>query len=355
MQKALVALTLITCLFLGAGLDAQPWTQEKANAWLAEQPWIAGFNYVPSYAVNSLEQWQEESFDLEVIERELTWGAEIGYRGVRVFLPYTVWKADRDGLFKRFDQFAGICDKLELKIVPVILDDCAFGEPAVLESKVGPQREPIPGMILSSWVPSPGNNVPLNPEGVKEIQRYLEDWLNRYADSKSILFWDLFNEPLHSAKVGSPEMLQAIFWKAWQSRPSQPLTVGVWSDNVKLNSIIYTHSDILSFHTYGDTSQIKRMIELMQAQNRPVVCSEWMARPLKSDFEKDLPLFKVKKVMCFQWGLVNGRTQAQFPWWNKPGQKEGIDKAGWFHDVLHTDGTAYRESEITFLKAFLAK
>lgn len=353
MQKRPLLLLFIW-LLMNLSLQAQPWSKEKANAWLDKQPWIAGFNYVPSYAVNSIEQWQAESFDLEVIKRELTWGADIGFHGIRVFLPYTVWKADRDGLFERFDQFTEICDALKIKIVPVLLDDCAFGAPEILEGEIGPQRDPIPGMILSSWVPSPGNSVPMNPEGVLEIQSYLKDWLERYAESESILFWDLFNEPLHSTKVGSPEMLQAIFWKAWQSRPSQPLTIGVWSDDKAVNSVIYTHSDILSFHTYGDTKAINRMIELMQAQKRPVVCTEWMARPLGSDFENDLPLFKEKKVICFQWGLVNGRTQAHFPWWNQLGEQH-VDEAGWFHDVLKTDGTPYREPEVAFIKAFLAK
>ena len=31
------------------------WTEEKANAWYAQQPWLVGANYIPSDAINELE------------------------------------------------------------------------------------------------------------------------------------------------------------------------------------------------------------------------------------------------------------------------------------------------------------
>jgi len=47
-------------------------------------------------------------------------------------------------------------------------------------------------------------------------------------------------------------------------------------------------------------------------------------------------------------GFVNGRTQAQFPWWNKPNGP--VHEAGWFHDVLHADGRPYRPEEIEAIR-----
>ena len=50
---------------------------------------------------------------------------------------------------------------------------------------------------------------------------------------------------------------------------------------------------------------------------------------------------------------INGRTQAQFPWWNKPGGQ--VDpKIGWFHDILHNDGTPYRPDEIETIRRIIA-
>ena len=38
------------------------WTLEKIWNWYQKQPWIVGFNYLPSNAVNSTEMWQKETF-----------------------------------------------------------------------------------------------------------------------------------------------------------------------------------------------------------------------------------------------------------------------------------------------------
>lgn len=41
---------------------ARQWTARKAARWYAEQPFLAGCNYIPRNAVNQLEMWQEETF-----------------------------------------------------------------------------------------------------------------------------------------------------------------------------------------------------------------------------------------------------------------------------------------------------
>ena len=33
------------------------WTEQKANAWYAQQPWLVGSNYIPKSAINQLEMW----------------------------------------------------------------------------------------------------------------------------------------------------------------------------------------------------------------------------------------------------------------------------------------------------------
>ncbi len=55
-------------------------------------------------------------------------------------------------------------------------------------------------------------------------------------------------------------------------------------------------------------------------------------------------MFKSENIGCYQWGLVNGRTQCQYSWWNKPGG-EVDPKTGWFHDILYKDGIPYRKEE----------
>ena len=80
---------------------ARQWTARKAARWYAEQPFLAGCNYIPRNAVNQLEMWQEETFSPDLIDQELGWAEELGFNCLRVFLQSTVWKTDPEGFLRR--------------------------------------------------------------------------------------------------------------------------------------------------------------------------------------------------------------------------------------------------------------
>ena len=71
-------------LILPTLITSARWTPEQAQKWYDKYKWGAGFNYAPSYAVNEIEMW--DSFNEEVIDRELGWAEEIGFSLLRVFL-----------------------------------------------------------------------------------------------------------------------------------------------------------------------------------------------------------------------------------------------------------------------------
>ena len=52
--SALIALLL--CASAASSQTAR-WSEQKANAWYAQQPWLVGSNYVPKSAINQLEMW----------------------------------------------------------------------------------------------------------------------------------------------------------------------------------------------------------------------------------------------------------------------------------------------------------
>ena len=64
----ILTLTLVACCPDTA--DRQ-WTAEYAHEWYSRQEWPVGCNYVPSYAINQYEFWQEETFDPQTIDKEL--------------------------------------------------------------------------------------------------------------------------------------------------------------------------------------------------------------------------------------------------------------------------------------------
>ncbi|HAW07118.1 MAG TPA: 1,4-beta-xylanase, partial [Rikenellaceae bacterium] len=76
---AAIVTALVTLVCFGcADKNDGRWSKHKAGEWYVEQGWISGCDFIPSYAVNQLEMWQAETFDPEVIERELDWAERLG-------------------------------------------------------------------------------------------------------------------------------------------------------------------------------------------------------------------------------------------------------------------------------------
>ena len=91
-----------------------------------------------------------------------SWAKDLGYKTARVFLQYIVWKENPKEFKNRFEQFVSIAFKNGITTVPVLFGDCSFGEPLQLNPFLGKQRDPIEGMILPSWTPSPGQKLELS-------------------------------------------------------------------------------------------------------------------------------------------------------------------------------------------------
>jgi len=337
-----IATMMLCCLAQANASDR--WTPEQAWTWYNRQPWLCGFNYVPSTASNTTEFWGEDTFDETTIARELGWAHEKGFNSCRVFIQYLVWKADPEGFKHRLDRFLEIADANDITVVPTLFDDCTFGDPPLREPFLGPQREPIPGMILPSWTPSPGLATVTDRSTWPDLERYVKDLTASFGKDRRILFWDLYNEPGNSGMGdASLPLAEAAFDWARVSGPEQPLTIAVWSGMENMNRSFYQRSDIITCHAYTDLNGLKAALETHRGQGRPVIFSEWMARPLGGRWETDLPFFKQARVGCYCWGLVNGETQAQFSWRNQRGNPE---PDLWFHDLFHADGRPYNPAEV---------
>ena len=179
--------------------------------------------------------------------------------------------------------------------------------------------------------------------------------VGHFAQDERILMWYLYNEPGNTGmRNKSLPLVEAVFGWARTAKPSQPLTIAVWYRVLtQLNRAQIERSDIVTFHAYTDYEGMVDQIDRHEQHLRPVICTEWLARGRGGRIETELPLFKRRGVGCYLWGLVNGRTQAQFPWWNKRG--DGVDpKFGWFCDILHADGTPYRQAEIDAIRRHAA-
>jgi hypothetical protein len=106
-------------------------------------------------------------------------------------------------------------------------------------------------------------------------------------------------------------------------------------------------SDVVSFHGYDPVPGIEAKLKLCAAHGRPVLCTEWLVRRGGNTFERLLPLFRERRIGCWNWGLVAGRTQTCFPWGSPPNAPE---PQPWQHDILRADGTPYSAREVQFIQ-----
>ena len=64
--------------------------------------------------------WQNETFDPEIIGRELKWASEIGMNSVRVFLHDLIWQADAAGFKSRIEIFLQLADAVGIRTMFVL-------------------------------------------------------------------------------------------------------------------------------------------------------------------------------------------------------------------------------------------
>ncbi len=328
----------------------QRWSAEKANAWYRAHPWMSGANFTPSTAINQLEMWQAATFDPATIDRELGWAEGIGFNTMRVFLHSLAWQQDPEGFKKRMDTYLGIADKHHMQTMFVFFDDCWNKD-----AKPGPQPAPKPGVHNSGWVQDPGDPASRDSLTFSKLRPYVQDVLTHFAHDKRVLLWDLFNEPGNSGKLAtSLPLVRNVFAWANAVRPDQPLTVGLWNwDFEALNTYQALHSDIITYHNYDEAPAHQRVIELLETHGRPLICTEYMARPRNSRFANILPLLKKQNVGAINWGLVDGKTNTKYQW-DVP-IADGGEPVEWFHEVFRKDGTPYRADETSLIKKMNGK
>src|SRR4051812_20003816 len=121
---AALAVTLLSGFTLNAAQPAEPgpWPVAKAEGWSREHPWLVGCNFAPSTAINQLEMWQADTFDLPTIDRELGWAEVLGFNSVRVFLHHLLWEQDPQGFLSRIDQFLAVADRHKIGVMFVLFD-----------------------------------------------------------------------------------------------------------------------------------------------------------------------------------------------------------------------------------------
>jgi hypothetical protein len=333
-----VMVLLIVLALLGLTLGSHVtssysrWTADQGVKWQVSKGYQAGVNFVPSNAVNELEMFQKETYDGVTIDRELSFAQTMGFNTLRVFLHNILWDLGSDDFLNRLDNFLSIASKRGFSTMFVLLDSCWNAYP-----KAGTQPEPIPGVHNSQWVQCPGYDIIHNTSAFNNLKPYIQGVIMRFKDDNRVLAWDIWNEPNNSGYADSliSPLIQTAFDWAREVGPTQPLTTPVWQN---VEGAIYTPfqklqldlSDVISF------------------------CTEYMARTEGSTFQPNLEVLKNANVYAYNWGFVSGKTQTIYPWstCTVPATEE---PKVWFHDVLRSDGTAFNQTEISYIQSVLLK
>lgn len=343
------------------------WTLSHAHTWYVQQPRPLGANYLPANAINPLEMWQAATFDAARIDLELGWAHDLGMNVMRVFLHDLLWVQDAAGFKQRIDEFLAIATRHGIRTMLVLFDSCWDPHP-----QLGPQRAPMPGIHNSGWVQGPSATALVDPDYEASLRAYVQDIVGQFGADPRVWCWDVWNEPDNQgggmgyylpqeapgkiARVA--ELLPQVFAWARAAQPSQPLTSGIWAgddwslDATGLNAVQTTQlnqSDVTSFHDYSWPEKFKSRVRQLQTWGRPVLCTEYLARGNGSTLDGVLPMAAQDDVGMVNWGFVCGRSQTNFPWdsWKNP--YTFAPPQLWFHDLLHLDGTPYREREVELL------
>lgn len=344
----------------------QRWSEQRVNEWYIKQQWLIGANFVPSSAINQLEMWQTETFDPERIEKELIWAEKLGFNTMRVFLHNLLWEQDSEAFIKKIETYLEISDKHNIKTMLVLLDDVWHPYP-----KLGKQPEPKPYVHNSGWVQSPGHEVLVDSIKCDKLEDYIKGVISHFKNDERVLIWDLYNEPgnTNGSSYGELEpknkgqyslyLMKNVYKWAREVNPTQPICIDVWTSIHKeldemsdIDKFAYDNSDVINFHCYADAESTEKLVKRLSASNRPLICTEYMARVTGSTFQKILPIFKKYKVAAYNWGFVSGKSQTIYPWdsWDKEYKNE---PELWFHDIFREDGTPYKKEEVDFIKGFI--
>jgi hypothetical protein len=369
-RKAAQLFVAIIFLSIAAvAATSEKWTDQQAKDWYEKQPWLVGSNYNPASAINELEMWQADSFDPRRIDLELGWAESLGMNTMRVYLHDLLWQQDAEGFKQRLNTFLTIAARHKIRPIFVLFDSVWDPDP-----QLGKQRAPRPGVHNSGWVQSPSRKALQDPAEYPRLEAYVKGVVGAFAADDRVLAWDIWNEPDNENRgsygdkepKNKVELVLALLPKAFawarEAGPKQPVTSGVWKGDwstpekmTEMDRLQINLSDVITFHNYDSPTELEKRINWLKRYNRPLICTEYMARGNGSFFMGSLLVGKVHNVGMINWGLVQGKTQTHLPWdsWERPYVNR--EPSVWFHEVFRTDGRPYIPEEVDFIKRMTGK
>jgi len=196
----------------------------------------------------------------------------------------------------------------------------------------------------------------------EQLRGYVQGVVGRFAKDRRVVAWDVFNEPDNTNRPAylayepldkeahSFILIRKAFVWAREMNPSQPLTAapwrGDWIDPTRVKpftAYMLDSSDVITFHSYDDSANVERLVTALELYGRPIICSEYMARPRAAPPE-DPADFRSTACRRVQLGVRRGQDtdDLSVDSWDR---EYTAEPAVWFHDIFRSDGTPYDAAE----------
>lgn len=349
------------------------WSKERIWEWYNARPWIRGCNYMSADCANRIDQWQSEGFEerLQTTDRELALAKETGFNAIRVLVEFLVWYKEHDSFFERFDRYLDVCAKHNISCMVVLANDCMrpkgyetnhLGKQPLDWGYHGGRRISQHGKFQGM-----GDHILDDPELAPKYFEMVKEIVTRYKDDERINIWNVYNEAGNCKRENvTMGNLKKMFALIREIDPIQPLTCETWSlleqdleDLREVERFALENSDIISFHSYSNFAKVTKIIRKLKTYERPILCTEWLARGFQNNVQELFPLFYMEKIGSYNWGLVAGMYQTYEPWNNiwesyAAGKIPDYDFTKWFHDLYRINHRPYDPKEIELIKDFCA-
>ena len=142
---------------------------------------LRGFNYTQPDSWNDREFWSHYHHD--IVERDMGYAERLQLNSARIFLPYSVYKADPEQFLSDVKDFVQTAYRHGVSTNPIVYFG-AFFFPWEEEF------EPVPGETLR-----PLAKTIRTPESWVEGERYFDRLYDAIGQEPGLLFWDISNEP----------------------------------------------------------------------------------------------------------------------------------------------------------------
>jgi len=295
--------------------------------------WLRGFNMIPSWGARIEQAWWD--YDGDLFRKEAALATEVHANCIRLWIDFSAWMADPEGVQASFMDALAAIDELGMKTMPCLFNrwhDRDYDYGGIYDEDLRRNLEPKLDYIQAIVTP--------------------------LANDTRVLLWDLCNEPA-TCQLDDPMAAQEIHWLSRVADAvrhccaQQPITIGTHQSGANMD-IYAPLCDVLCCHPYGTSPQhLAGMLEVCKAvqarHGKPMLSNETIPGAIDDAQRAECADFTIRMMEdagygWMGWGMREGRAistrRDRF-------DNNGLDGQG-FHAWFNADGTL--RSGLEFLR-----